>query len=103
MIIISIDIVKHTYAAASFPPPFFLFYNGKHPKTLDYISVNIGQASVIFFLFFMKMHQMSLTFAPCSDRAAFCFAKIHNIIVNCVYSNHVTIPCENSTHFLWPN
>ena len=52
MIIISIDIVKQTYIPTSFPSSsFFLFYNGKHPQTLDYISVNIGQTLVIFYLF----------------------------------------------------
>ena len=50
MIIISIDIVKQTYIPTSFPSSsFFLFYNGKHSQTLDYISLHIGQTSVIFF------------------------------------------------------
>ena len=102
MIIISTDFVKQTYIPASFPSSsFFLFYNGKHPKTLDYISVNIGQTSVIFFLF-TKTHLMSLTFALCLPHAAFHFAKIHDNIVNCVYSNSIPIPHENSTHFFMP-
>ena len=99
MSIISIDIVMQTYVPTSFPSSFFLFYNGKHPKTLDYISVNIGQTLVIFF---MKMHQMSLTFAPCMDHATFHFAKINRNIVNCVYCNSISIPHENSTHFSMP-
>ena len=102
MIIISIDIVKQTYIPTSFPSSsssFFLFYSGKHPTTLDYISVYIGQTSVIFFSF-TKMHQMSLTFALSLVCTAFNFAKIHHKIVNCVYSNSIPISHEkNSTHF----
>ena len=35
---------------------------------------------------------------PCSV-LTFCFAQIYNSIINCAYSNSITITCANSTHF----
>ena len=88
MIITSIDIVKQTYIPAFFPSSFFLFYNGKHPKNFR-LHLCQHQANFSHFFFFTKINQMSLTFALCLDHAAFCFSKIHNNIINCVYSKFI--------------
>ena len=100
MVIISIDFVKQTYVPASFPSSFFFFYNGKNPKNFRLHLCQHWANSVIFS--FLKnapnVPHLSLSLV----HAAFCFAKMHNNIVNCVYSNYMTIPHKYSTHFM-PN
>ena len=92
------DINKQTYIPGTWDAsPCLLFCKRKHPKTLGYVSACDRQTSIIFSY---NMHHTFLTFVFSSFWFTFCFAEMHNSIVNGAYPNAIAIPCANLTCFM---
>ena len=99
MINITSNVNKKTYILPLEPSLHFYYSTRENiPKTLEYVSVP-QQVKFSHFFSSKKCLTHFLTLDSSYPMLIFCFAKIYNSIINCAYSNSITIPCANSTLF----